>query len=378
MVEFALILPMFLLVVIAFIEFAFAFSTLNAINYVARNVALIVAEGGSRSGTDCSALGVLEREFGATSNRAGIVSVEVYFSDQNGRVIGGEVNRYDRNGTLTCTDLDLDSQVVPYTVGSTTYAETSRCSVLAGCGGTTSGPRYRGREDHLPVQLDDSAVGLARLGREPHVDCYPADAHGAGPVISACRSAAAWVGGARPEPGRGSHRHPLPAIADPRRHRVRIHLHQQPDHGIRLSRGGAGRVGVGERRRHPRLRRRPVAERSKRRSEHHRRRRARDGGVWLPAQAESGPGDPDLQGQCFRWGNAGPGQRLALQPGCRAKPSMASRSTSRSCQKAGGPAPGSTPSQPIRSASRSAIDTTSRHPSWRSRGWPSSRCGTGR
>ena len=136
MVEFALILPMFLLVVIAFIEFAFAFSTLNAINYVARNVALIVAEGGSRSGTDCSALGVLEREFGATSNRAGIVSVEVYFSDQNGRVIGGEVNRYDRNGTLTCTDLDLDSQVVPYTVGSTTYAETSRCSVLAGCGGT--------------------------------------------------------------------------------------------------------------------------------------------------------------------------------------------------------------------------------------------------
>jgi hypothetical protein len=136
MVEFMLVLPMFLLTIVAFIEFAFAFSTTNALNYAARNVALVVAEGGNRTGTDCSALIVLERDFGDTSNRSGIASVEVYFSDQNGNVIGGEVNRYDRAGTLTCTDLDRAAQTLPYTAAATAYSEPTRCSVLAGCGGT--------------------------------------------------------------------------------------------------------------------------------------------------------------------------------------------------------------------------------------------------
>lgn len=138
MVEFMLVLPLFLLTIVAFIEFAFAFSTANALNYVARNVALVVAEGGSRSGTDCTALMVLERDFGDTSNRTGIASVDVYFSDENGNVIGGEVNRYNRAGSLTCTDLDRTGLTLPYTAASTTYAESVRCSVLAGCGGTHS------------------------------------------------------------------------------------------------------------------------------------------------------------------------------------------------------------------------------------------------
>ena len=45
-VEFALVLPLFLLILIGLIEFAFAFSTLNSINYTARDVALTAAEGG--------------------------------------------------------------------------------------------------------------------------------------------------------------------------------------------------------------------------------------------------------------------------------------------------------------------------------------------
>jgi Flp pilus assembly protein TadG len=139
MVEFILVLPIFLVVVIAFVEFAFAFSTQNALNYVARNVALVVAEGGNRSGTDCTALSVLERDFGATSDRAGIASVDIYFSDQNGRVIGGQITTYNRAGSSICQDLDGASHTLPYTLAASTYAETSRCSVLAGCGGSHPG-----------------------------------------------------------------------------------------------------------------------------------------------------------------------------------------------------------------------------------------------
>jgi hypothetical protein len=135
-VEFGLVLPLFLLVLIAFIEFAFAFSTMNALNYVTRNVALVVAEGGNRIGTDCTALASLERDLGDTSDRSGVVAVEVYFSDENGNMLGSQLNRYDRSGSMTCSDLDGVSRTLPYTAGSSTYLEAGRCNVLAGCGGT--------------------------------------------------------------------------------------------------------------------------------------------------------------------------------------------------------------------------------------------------
>jgi Flp pilus assembly protein TadG len=135
-VEFGLVLPLFLLLLIAIIEFAFAFSTLNSLNFVARDVALVTAEGGNRLGTDCTALNVLEREFGATSDRAGIATVEIYWSDQNGNVLGSQVNRFNRSGSLICSDLDGVSRTLPYTAAGATYPEAIRCNVLAGCGGS--------------------------------------------------------------------------------------------------------------------------------------------------------------------------------------------------------------------------------------------------
>ncbi len=138
-VEFALVLPLFLMVLIAFVEFAFAFSTLNALNYATRLVAQVVAEGGDRTGTDCTALNALERDFGATSDRSGIATVEVYFSDLNGNVISGQVNRYRRTGSMTCSDLDGIAHTLPYSVVATTYPEPGRCNVLLGCGGVHTG-----------------------------------------------------------------------------------------------------------------------------------------------------------------------------------------------------------------------------------------------
>lgn len=133
MVEFALVLPIFLIVIIAIIEFAFAFSTLNSINFAARDLGLVVAEGGNQAGSDCSALALLEREFGSSSNPTGIVSVLVYWSDGNGNIVNNAKNLYNRTGSLTCTDLDGVSFTLPYTAVSPTYVETGRCSVLNGC-----------------------------------------------------------------------------------------------------------------------------------------------------------------------------------------------------------------------------------------------------
>jgi Flp pilus assembly protein TadG len=133
MVEFALVLPIFLISIIAIIEFAFAFSTMNSLNFAARDLALVAAEGGNQAGSDCSALLLLEREFGASSNPSGIVSVGIYWSDGNGNVVNNATNLYNHTGSMVCTDLGGVSRTLPYTAASITYDETSRCSVLNGC-----------------------------------------------------------------------------------------------------------------------------------------------------------------------------------------------------------------------------------------------------
>lgn len=133
MVEFALVVPIFLLLIIAIIEFAFAFSTLNSINFAARDLAQFAAEAGDQPGGDCSALNLLEGEVGAATNPAGITSVFIYWSDGDGNVLGGATNQYDRTGSMTCTDVNGVSLTLPYTMVSATYPEAQRCPVLLGC-----------------------------------------------------------------------------------------------------------------------------------------------------------------------------------------------------------------------------------------------------
>lgn len=133
LVEFALVLPIFILVIIAFIEFAFAFSTLNTLNFVARDIAQYAAEAGDAQGADCSTLNLLENELSASSSPTGLSTVLIYWSDGNGAVVGGAVNQYSRTGSLTCTDVNGVSLTLPYTAVSTTYVDTTRCTVLLGC-----------------------------------------------------------------------------------------------------------------------------------------------------------------------------------------------------------------------------------------------------
>lgn len=133
LVEFALVLPIFMLVIIAFIEFAFAFSTLNTINFVARDVAQYVAEAGDQQGSDCSTLNLLENELASSTRASGLTTVLIYWSDGNGNVVNSAVNRYTRTGSMTCTDVNGVSLTLPYTAVSTTYVDTTRCNVLLGC-----------------------------------------------------------------------------------------------------------------------------------------------------------------------------------------------------------------------------------------------------
>jgi Flp pilus assembly protein TadG len=150
-VEFILVFPLFLFLLIAIIEFAFAFSTLNALSFAARDVARVGVEGGDRQGTDCSMLQGLEGTFGATSDRSGIAQVEIFWSDDAGNVLHGARNVYLRGGSLSCTTVKGDSVTLPYTLqAGSTYPENQRCTVLAGCDALT--PAHPG-VDTLGVRI---------------------------------------------------------------------------------------------------------------------------------------------------------------------------------------------------------------------------------
>jgi Flp pilus assembly protein TadG len=138
LVEFALVFPLFILLVMSVIEFTFAFNANLAIAFASRDAALIAAEAGDGLGSDCAIIQAVIDDVGAPADANQITSIEIYWSDQNGNFKGaGTSNVWNHSGTLTtCNYPDGTSLTVPYQQGTNGYPETSRCNVVAGCGGS--------------------------------------------------------------------------------------------------------------------------------------------------------------------------------------------------------------------------------------------------
>ena len=134
MVEFAIVFPLFLLVALGLVEFAFVFNAVLATNFSTRTAALLAAEAGDMAGADCIVLQGIESEMGAPADKSRIVEVDVYRSDASGAPIGSLITRYTRTGSRSCTYADGSTITVPYTRQVDGYAEANRCNILAGCG----------------------------------------------------------------------------------------------------------------------------------------------------------------------------------------------------------------------------------------------------
>jgi len=135
-VEFAMLLPVFVLLVIGLIEFAFVWNSRNTVLFASRDGSMLAAEGGSIDGTDCVVLNRIERDVVSPSNALRLQQVQIYWSDRNGDQIGANQNVYTRSGSTSCTYPDGNTITVPYTLTTAGYLESARCIVLAGCGGS--------------------------------------------------------------------------------------------------------------------------------------------------------------------------------------------------------------------------------------------------
>ena len=136
LVEFAIVLPVLMLLIFGLIEWAFVMNTQASVNFASRDGAMLAAEGGNNIGTDCMVLARIERDLVAPALPPRIQNIQIYWSDRNGDQISSNVNTYSRFGSVTCDYADGTSLTVPYTLTGPGYLEGSRCDILAGCGGS--------------------------------------------------------------------------------------------------------------------------------------------------------------------------------------------------------------------------------------------------
>ena len=132
MVEFALVFPLFFVLLLAIVEFGFALNALVSIDFATRDAALAAAEAGNASKADCSILRALDSSMTAPANNSRVSEVRIFKADANGKALG-PVNIYDRNGETSCPLNDGTPATVAYQLVSGTYPETSRCNELQGC-----------------------------------------------------------------------------------------------------------------------------------------------------------------------------------------------------------------------------------------------------
>jgi Flp pilus assembly protein TadG len=132
LVEFALIFPIFVLLLIGLIEFAVVFSIILNVNYASRDAALMAAEVGDASGADCLILQRLDSALNGATSHDQILSIRIIWADANGNELAADV--YTEGGSTSCILGDGSTLSVPYTAGAQNYPETARCTILAGCG----------------------------------------------------------------------------------------------------------------------------------------------------------------------------------------------------------------------------------------------------
>lgn len=134
LVEFAIVIPIVLLLFMAVIEVALGFNAFVGVNRASQHAAHLASVAGNQQGADCLILSEIEADVAAPNRRDAIVHVVIQQTSLTGNYPYLE-NRWERNGyTTPCTLPNGDEITVPYQLTTATYPESERCSALKGCG----------------------------------------------------------------------------------------------------------------------------------------------------------------------------------------------------------------------------------------------------
>jgi Flp pilus assembly protein TadG len=133
LVEFALVIPIFVTLLMGVIEFGFLYNNLLTVQYAARQGVSAAAQAGGVDGADCSILNAVEHALTPPINHQRVEFVEIFRSDSAGYVARDPttnkavLNRYTRVGTLDCPGTGTQ----PYTLsGTEDYPQIGRHDAL--------------------------------------------------------------------------------------------------------------------------------------------------------------------------------------------------------------------------------------------------------
>jgi Flp pilus assembly protein TadG len=134
LVEFALVIPIFITLVVAIAEFAFMFSAYLSISFVSRDGAQIAAELGDTPGADIVILSRIEGDITAPVDKTKIDTIDIFWANTDGSPHGGAINTWKRGGSTSYTFPSGTVMTVPYSKIASGYPETARCNVISAVG----------------------------------------------------------------------------------------------------------------------------------------------------------------------------------------------------------------------------------------------------
>lgn len=143
LVEFALVLPIFMVLLIGIIEFAFVFNASLGLNFATRSASLVAAEEGNLLGADCAIIDAVQRSIGSPMVLLPGDTVTISEADRNGNLVAGKNDVWDYSPTLHSCTTPTDTYSVHFTPRAPGYPATGvednsgRCDILQGCGPTT-------------------------------------------------------------------------------------------------------------------------------------------------------------------------------------------------------------------------------------------------
>jgi uncharacterized protein (UPF0333 family) len=144
LVEFSLVIPIFLTLFVAITEFSFMFTSYVSVNYASHDAAQVAATYGNTSGADCAVLERVDNDVTIPANATQINSVDIYWvntATANANPVSGAENIYTYDGgSHQCMKPDGTKINVPFPIASTLalestsggYPESTRCNVNSG------------------------------------------------------------------------------------------------------------------------------------------------------------------------------------------------------------------------------------------------------
>lgn len=149
--EFALIVPLFLLLLMGLFEFAFGFNAMLNTNYASRGAGLIAAQVGNANAADCLILNEIDQLTNSPADKTQISQVDIQRTNPSGTTVYA-ADVYTRTGSTSCTLANGSTLTVPYRATSSGYPPSQRCTVLPpnGCPGLVPA---RTTVDTIAVQI---------------------------------------------------------------------------------------------------------------------------------------------------------------------------------------------------------------------------------